>query len=348
MSPVVRPRLAARVPGPALVLMLVVLCCWNPARAAGPEQAWIKPRADESLLIDIAHDRGRWIVVGERGHVLVSDDARDWRQAAAPTRVMLTGVDLMDGTGFAVGHDATIIRTRDNGESWELVYDNPEEQAPLLDVLMVDTERAIAVGAYGLYVETSDGGESWEQSILEPGELEAAGGNGGEPDEEGGEELFYDFHLNDIAVADNGRWYIAAEAGTVYRSDDRGASWVRLPSPWEGSFFGVLPLGGDSLVLFGLQGRLYRSDNAGVDWKRIETGADATLSSGIRLGGGEALIVGYAGIVISEVGAGGGPKRARLTNRPGLSDAYRLDNGDLLTVGEGGIRQWPADAVAGE
>ncbi|NIN72690.1 MAG: sialidase, partial [Gemmatimonadetes bacterium] len=48
--------------------------------------------------------------------------------------------------------------------------------------------------------------------------------------------------------------------------------WTTLPSPYEGSFFGTLPLEGDSLLLFGLRGHLFRSDDAGESWEEIPTG----------------------------------------------------------------------------
>ena len=56
-----------------------------------------------------------------------------------------------------------------------------------------------------------------------------------------------DYHLNHIARSGTGRLYIAAEAGTIYRSDDDGQTWISLPSPYHGSFFGTLPLENDSL-----------------------------------------------------------------------------------------------------
>lgn len=338
------PAVSARIAIAAAMLGLLAFYCLSAALAGPPEQAWIKPGAGQSLLLDIANNNGRWVVVGERGHVLISDDAESWTQVRVPTRAMLTAVDLYgQGTGFAVGHDATIIRTRDNGETWERVYGNPEGQAPFLDVVIADAERVIAVGAYGLYAETNDGGESWVEHVLEPREP----GQDVGARQSGEEEFFYDFHLNDIEIADSGRWYIAAEAGAVYRSDDRGESWLSLPSPYEGSFFGVLPMAGESLLLFGLQGRLYRSDDAGASWRRFDTGTDATLSNGLRLDDGTALITGYAGIVLKQVGAEGSLTRVRLKNRPALSAAYRLDNGDLVSVGEGGIRRWSAETISG-
>lgn len=324
-----------------VVGVLIPLLLAGASRAAAAEQSWIKPKADESVLVDIAATGGRWIVVGERGHVLVSDDARSWRQVRAPTRVLLTAVAFNErGLGFAVGHDATIIRTRDRGESWSRVHHDPEEQAPLLDVIMIDGQRVVAVGAYGLYLESSDGGQTWIQRVLEPGALDAAAQ---EPEEE-----FYDYHLNDIAVAGSGRWYIAAEAGNIYRSDDDGETWLRLPSPYEGSFFGVLPMEGEKVLLFGLQGRLFHSNDAGAGWTRMETGTDATLTAGLRLPDGGALIAGHAGVLLTVVDPPGRPARARLPNRPAVSDAYLLEDGTLITVGDNGLRAWPAGAVAAQ
>lgn len=328
-------------PAVAACLLLTPLTM---AGATPPEHSWIKPKADQSVLVDIAGNGERWIVVGERGHVLVSKDAERWQQVRAPTRVMLTAVAFNDsGLGFAVGHDATIIRTRDHGETWERVYYAPDEQAPFLDVIMAGDGRAVAVGAYGLYVETTDSGQSWAQRVLEPEALEATAS----ASDDGEEELYYDYHLNDIDIAADGRWYIAAEAGNVYRSDDHGATWLRLPSPYEGSFFGVLPMHGERVLLFGLQGRLFQSGDAGASWTRIDTGTSATLASGLRLARGRALIVGYAGMLLNNVAPSGDLTRVRLANRPAISDAWLLEDGDLLTVGGEGIRQWPAEVLSG-
>lgn len=315
------------------------------AGSAPAGESWIKPKADESLLLDIARNDSQWIVVGERGHVLRSTDAEQWTQARVPSRVMLTAVALNDrGLGVAVGHETTIIRTLDHGESWERVYHEPAEDVPLLDVEILDERRIVAVGAYGLYLESDDAGETWRGRTLDARDPEAAGAD--EADED--EELYYDAHLNDIEVAAGGKWYIAAEAGTVYRSDDRGKSWLRLPSPYDGSFHGVLPLRGGRVLLFGLQGHLFESRDAGTRWRRLETGTEATLSSGGRLTRERAWIAGYAGVVLSERPDKDGFHRVRLGNRPAFEDAYLLEDGALLTVGEGGIRRWPPEAWSGD
>ena len=83
--------------------------------------AEIEPLAAGSLLLDLAVAGNRLVAVGERGHVLLSDDqGATWRQAkSVPTRVMLTAVFFVDAQyGWAVGHDETILNTADGGENW--------------------------------------------------------------------------------------------------------------------------------------------------------------------------------------------------------------------------------------
>ena len=130
---------------------------------ANAAEAVKAPLAVESLLLDGAVAGSRLVVVGERGHILVStDDGASWTQAEVPTRVLLTAVHMHDEhTGWAVGHDAVILRTGDGGETWTLVHQAPEEELPLLDVWFRDERTGFAVGAYGYFLATEDGGETW-------------------------------------------------------------------------------------------------------------------------------------------------------------------------------------------
>ena len=126
------------------------------------------PLAVESLLLDGAAAGSRLVVVGERGHILTStDDGASWTQAEVPTRVLLTALHMHDErTGWAVGHDAVILRTVDGGESWTLAHQAPEEELPLLDVWFRDERTGFAVGAYGYFLATKDGGETWTSRTI--------------------------------------------------------------------------------------------------------------------------------------------------------------------------------------
>jgi len=283
-----------------------------------PEPSIQAPLAPQALALDAAAVDGKLVVVGERGHILISTDhGATWQQAQVPTRALLTGVFFYDeNLGWAVGHDSAILRTVDGGSTWELVNWAPEEEAPFFDVWFSDAENGVAIGAYGTYYATDDGGDSWDFVSVED----------------------TDWHLHKIARADNGRLYIAAEAGYVYRSDDGGETWEELPSDYEGSYFGVLPLEGDSLLLFGLRGHLFRSDDAGETWDEIETGTVSMLTDGIRLSDGTIIITGLGGAILISQDGGSTFELHQQENRRGISSIVDAGNGSLLLVGEFGVK----------
>jgi photosystem II stability/assembly factor-like uncharacterized protein len=290
--------------------------------------------ASRSLLLDVARAGTRLVAVGDRGHVLLSDDqGASWRQSLkVPSRTMLTAVAFADArNGCAVGHDEIILRTTDAGESWTRSHYAPDTQQPLLDVLFTDAQRGIAVGAYGSYFTTTDGGGTWEPHKFEHRPLVKPAAP---PDPN---DIPPDYHLNHIVAAGQ-RLYIAAEAGQVYRSDDGGANWVSLPSPYNGSFFGLLPLGGDALLVFGLRGNMFRSDDAGVTWRRVDTGSTAMLTDGVAIDAARMAIVGLSGTVLLSADGGATWRLEQQADRKGLSAALLLPSGELLAVGEDGAR----------
>ena len=310
--------------GRALIVIAAAIAVLAPSAAADdgdPEWSQLAPLASRSLLLGVAAGDGRLVAVGERGHVLISDDdGATWTQVVVPTRSTLTGVSMLDRErGWAVGHDAVILRTVDGGQTWERVHWAPEEETPLFDVWFADADEGCAIGAYGSYYVTDDGGDSWSF----------------EPISESG----FDPHLHRLAEsADGGRFYIAAEAGILYRSDDGRATWQELPSPYEGSYFGVLPLEGDAVLLYGLRGHLFRSEDAGESWTEVDTGTSAMLTDGIVLFDGTIVVVGLGGtVLISEDGgrsfAGPTPE-----DRRGIAAVAEGAPGTIVMVGEFGVR----------
>ncbi len=322
------PRSMPRPAGAGLATVVLLLALLAPA-AARAEEAVKAPLAAESLLLDGAAAGARLVVVGERGHILVStDDGASWIQAEVPTRVLLTAVHMHDDrTGWAVGHDAVILRTGDGGETWSEVYRAPEEELPLLDVWFRDERTGFAVGAYGYFLATGDGGETWTPRAVSVD----------------------DFHLNAlIPVAADGtgaqpspsrRLFIAAEAGVVYRSDDDGTTWRELPSPYAGSWFGGLALDENRVLLTGLRGHLFRSEDGGETWTQLETGTHALLTGAVRLPSGTIVVTGLEGSVLTSRDEGRSVSTARLPLREGISAALPLADGGVLLIGEFGVRR---------
>lgn len=245
--------LATRINQSARVIFSIFTIMLLPASVQADDASVMAKLAGHSMLLDGLSTDGLMAVVGERGHVLISSDGKNWQQVSVPTRTTLTGVYFHDKMrGWVVGHDAVILRTMDGGKTWEKVYYDPEGQTPLFDIRFRDEKHGIAIGAYGLYIVSEDGGASWTVSEMNVSVVSSANDSDDEKAKAEDDDDFldsYDLHLNSIAIADNGKLYIAAEAGKVYRSDNFGESWGPLAPDYIGSFFGVLPVTGDTVLV---------------------------------------------------------------------------------------------------
>lgn len=230
-----RTAVASAVFGAAAVVSLPAMAeVTDPTTVLQPAE--IMPLAAQSQLMDVTVAGTRLIAVGDRGHVLTSDDKGEtWTQQNVPARQMLISVDFVDSqNGWAVGHDSIILRTRDGGESWETQHFDPETGQPLYGVLALSESDAWAVGSFGKFFRTTDGGENWEAQdvgITEPG-----------------------VHLISMAQLPSGTLVVAGEAGMVAYSTDNGDTWNLGQTAYAGSYFGVLPMGENGVTLFGLRG----------------------------------------------------------------------------------------------
>ncbi len=226
----------------------------------------------------------------------------------------LTGVSFADAKrGWVVGHEALIAASSDGGLTWRPQFKGDNAQESFLDVLALDARHVIAVGAYGLFARTSDGGETWNrQKVIED-----------------------DYHLNRITRGPSGTLYIAGEHGTLLRSTDGGGNWQAIPAPYEGSFYGVLPLDGQRLLAHGLRGHVYQSDNDGATWVQVPTPQPVLLAAGVRLKGSALVLGGQArGLLISrDAGRSFHPLPGLAT---AVAELLALPDGNVLALGEAG------------
>ncbi|WP_169867878.1 WD40/YVTN/BNR-like repeat-containing protein [Pseudomonas rhodesiae] len=330
---VCRPRAARRVALLATALSLFGAVAWPTAVQAASDTpaaavfAIESPKAAKGLMIDVVHAGKRLVAVGDRGHILYSDDqGATWAQAKVPTRQLLTAVFFVDDKhGWAVGHDAQILASTDGGATWTQQYQDLKREAPLLDVWFKDASHGLAVGAYGALLETNDGGNTWEDVS----------------DRLDNEDQF---HLNAIAVIKDSGLFIVGEQGSMFRSSDDGQTWEKLEGPYEGSLFGVIGTAQpQTLLAYGLRGNLYRSTDFGSNWEQVELEAargalEFGLSGATLLEDGSLVVVGNGGSVVVSHDDG---QTFSVFNRPdriSLSAVTAAGNGNLILAGQGGVR----------
>lgn len=302
-------------------------------------KAAMVPSAPASVLIAAARVGERVFVAGENGILLFSDDGgARWQQASVPVSVTLTAVHFANAQkGWAVGHSGVVLATADAGRTWvrqldgRQIGDLPQEASaadaesspapnpgdPLLDVLFLDENEGFALGAFGLLLHTADGGAHWTRASSR---LPNPDGN----------------HLYGIRLIGD-RLYVVGERGAVFASNDRGARFEALKTPYDGSYFGVVGNPQGELVVFGLQGRAFASADHGRTWADVSGGADSAWTGAATLADGRMVMVGQAGEVRMQAGVS---DRIDLLQgkQPPLSAVVALDPQRLVTVGPRGVR----------
>ena len=274
------------------------------------DRAAVSVRSPEhAVLLGAAQAGARIVAVGERGIVALSDDGgRHWQQAGTPTSVSLTAVRFVDAKrGWAVGHGGVVLSTVDSGASWtrqldgrriaqialdaartsgdaraiqdaeRLLADGPDK--PLLDLLVIDAQRLLVVGAYGIALGSEDGGKtwsSWMQRLPNPKGLH-----------------IYAARLRDKTLV------LAGEQGLVMQSNDAGANFRRIDTSYKGSFFSVELPGEQTIVLAGLRGTVLRSTDGGANWSTLATPMPVSITSTTLAADGRLLATNQAGFVMA-------------------------------------------------
>lgn len=298
-----------------LSVVTLVLGAWSQVAAN------VKPTM---LLLDGAVVGSDIVAVGERGTILRSaDSGRSWVAAAVPTRTTLTGVSFApDGRhGWAVGHDALIVCTTDGGVTWHKQWQGDRLDESFLDVLVLDARRVIAVGAFGLCLTTTDGGVTWTPRRL----------------------LDEDYHLNRLTRGPDGTLYLAGEHGTLLRSTDAGDTWDGIHSPYDGSFYGILPLDSATLLAYGLRGRIYRSTDNGDDWNVIQNPRRVLLQTAVRTPDGLILFAGQNRALFISRDQGLTLASWPAALQTAVAELLITPDGGLLALGEAGATRlaWP-------
>ncbi len=128
--------------------------------------------------------------------------------------------------------------------------------------------RGFAVGAFGMLLHSTDDGQNWEPWV---------------------ERSDNDRRMHLYGLAEHaGTFYISGEQGLLLRLDSQQQHFVKIDTPYAGTYFGVRAF--DHLLLaFGLRGNLFASRDDGQQWQPVVTNLNSNLVSIVEQG--NALIV---------------------------------------------------------
>lgn len=302
----------------------------------------------------LARAGSRIIAVGQRGHILISDDAgKSWQQAVVPVSSDLVAVHFpSQQQGWVVGHDGVILHSNDAGQTWVKQFDgrmagqrmaayyaeqaragvlgSADESArlldeanriasqgaenPFLDVWFLDEKTGFVVGAFNLIFRTSDGGQSWE-----PWFHRTANPNR--------------LHLYAIRQLDAGL-FVVGEQGLVMKLDPVSGRFGALDTSYRGTFFGVAG-SGSAVLVFGLRGNAFRTTDGGTHWSKVETGLQEGVTAAATCRDGNLVLASQSGRVLKS-NAGAEHFRMLKLAQPVPASTVLCSEGDEILVG--GVR----------
>lgn len=303
----------------ALILMLMSLTGFafqNPLVVPAIHSA----KAITSPLTAVAQAGDRLVAVGQRGHILFSDDAgHGWEQAHVPVSNDLVAVSFASPShGWAVGHGGVVLHTEDGGLNWVLQLEGEQTSAliseyyqaragdeaypdaelmlereevlvsfggtqPLMDVYFEDEQNGYVVGIFNRLLRTRDGGNSWEpwgHRIDNP----------------------YELHFYSINAGADGL-YITGEQGMVWRLDEAEDAFSAVETPYNGTLFGSAVSDG-LLVVFGMRGNAYLSVDQGQNWEHLDIDSVAGITDGVITGKGVIALVNLGGELLVSANRG--------------------------------------------
>lgn len=293
-----------------------------PASSAKPIPALLIANAERGMLLGIARAGEHIVAVGGNGVIVRSTDGKSWRQSKSPVDTAFNALAFADAKhGWAVGHDSVILGTADGGATWAMQNFQPEANAPIFSILTLSPQKVFVVGAFGLIKTTDDAGKIWR-------DVDAPAISSDK------------LHLNGITKLNSGKFAVAGERGLVGLSAD-GVEWTRIATPYEGSFFGILPWKEKGIMAFGMRGNVYICDDADAPvWQKIETATTSSFFGGESQANGDVLLTGSDSTVLT-VRADASVVPAKKVSKDGNSEGSltgSLKRGtSAILIGEAGV-----------
>jgi photosystem II stability/assembly factor-like uncharacterized protein len=323
------------------------------------------PLAIKNLFNGVAVAGKRLICVGQRGHIMYSDDqGKKWTQANVPVSSDLVAVSFPSPqNGWAVGHDGIVLHSSNGGSSWTKQFDGRAAAQVMATHHKgwkncaschdkIKTPQGAPQGTEGALM--ADVKSFTEQGPDKPFldvwfENDTTGFIVGAYNlifrtSDGGKtwEPWFDrtenskrFHL--YAIRPVGQdLYISGEQGLILKLDQKTGRFAAQKTPYNGSFFGITGKPG-AVIAFGLRGNVFRSTDGGSAWQKIETGVQAGLTGATVTQDGKIVIVSQNGDLLISTDDGVSFKPVKMDESIYATAVTSIDKDSLLIAGIRGV-----------
>lgn len=264
---------------------------------------------------------------------------------AGATSQTTTGMAVVGGHPLAVGPRGLILRSIDQGASWQQV--TAPVQADFTTVRGSAGGIAWAVGHDAVILKSVDAGANWSRALdgrvlLKSLERAAAGNErlarevkrtmaqSASPD-------VWPSALLDIGFIDRDRGFAVGAFGLLLATTDGGATWA----PWmdradneRGYHLYAVRGHAQGLYLAGEQGLLLRLDAAGQRFERVEVPYQGTFF-GVEVEGDHVVVYGLRGNVFASADAGASWRKVRTGSDANIVAAV-LQGGQLWLATQAG------------
>ncbi|MFO1064354.1 MAG: YCF48-related protein [Pirellulales bacterium] len=270
--------------------------------------------SDASLHKVMALNTDRILAVGDRGLVLLSQDAgRSWQQPSTGTSMNLYGTAAADEMNlWVVGGKiqpqsemsiGVVLHSQDSGRTWKAIAGGNIPR--LTGIAVVGNSSLIAWGDYSPSLgsslfESRDGGATWQGMPSQLGHIQAAARDAAGrflAVDRAGQALLIPHSANELPdqIAEPtrpvqgaefiaGKWMVFGDHGTLAASSD-GSLWTDVPLPLSPRARAVFSFRscaqfGDHVWLAGYPGSvMLHSADRGATWKTIATPGNWPIQS---------------------------------------------------------------------
>jgi photosystem II stability/assembly factor-like uncharacterized protein len=257
--------------------------------------------------------------------------------------------------GWALGNAGIVLHTEDGGKTWTRRFDgiqaanlalkaarenlarsSPDDNAakeqlhaaellvkdgpdkPFFDLYFENEQTGFIIGAYGLIFRTQNAGKTWEPWMSH---VQNPASN----------------HLYAIKKVGSDL-FIAGEQGLLLRSTDNGGTFVKLRTPYKGTFFTLTAPGSGEIVLAGLRGNVFWTTDQGQSFTQGKNPVKSSISASTILPDG---VIVFADLEGSFLESRDGGRTLHLLDVPRIPPVAALvasrDGAALVTVGLGGV-----------